>query len=251
LLVLAILILVARRLGRRWWLAGGPVLVAFAVVAALVEPVFGAGLQPLRDRALAADVRSFAAREGLGDADVGVVKVHRQTRIANAEAVGIGPTARVELWDTLLDGRFTRPEVRVVVAHELGHIARRHIWKGLAWFALFSLPLAYVLAAAAERRGGLARPAAVPAVLAAAAALQILSLPVAGTLSRRYEAEADWVALQTTRDPAGARGLFERFAVVNLDQPRPPSWAYVLLSDHPALIQRIAMAEAWKRRYSP
>ena len=33
------------------------------------------------------------------------------------------------LWDTLLDGRFNDREVRVVIAHELAHHSRDHLWK--------------------------------------------------------------------------------------------------------------------------
>ena len=36
------------------------------------------------------------------------------------------------------------------------------------------------------------------------------------------EAEADWKALQTTRDPAAARGLFVGFGETSLANPDPP-----------------------------
>ena len=62
------------------------------------------------------------------------------------------------------------------------------------------------------------------------------------------EAEADWKALQTTHDPAAVRALFVRFSDTSLANPNPPWWAYVLLDSHPTLAQRVAMAEAWKRR---
>jgi STE24 endopeptidase len=67
-------------------------------------------------------------------------------------------------------------------------------------------------------------------------------------LTRRVEAEADWVALQTTRDPASARALFRRLANESLSQPRPPTWSYVLFDDHPTIVQRIAIANAWELR---
>ena len=65
------------------------------------------------------------------------------------------------------------------------------------------------------------------------------------------EAEADWKALQTTRDPVAARGLFVGFGKSSLADPNPPRWAYVLLESHPTLAQRIAMADAWKRQNTP
>jgi STE24 endopeptidase len=62
------------------------------------------------------------------------------------------------------------------------------------------------------------------------------------------ESEADWKALQTTRDPAAVRGLFVGFARTSLGDPDPPAWAHILLDSHPTLAQRVAMAEAWRRQ---
>jgi STE24 endopeptidase len=76
--------------------------------------------------------------------------------------------------------------------------------------------------------------------------MELVSLPVAGAIARRYEAEADWSALRATNDPAAARALFVDFARVDLEQPNPPRWSQLLLGDHPTLLQRIEMAEAWR-----
>ena len=61
---------------------------------------------------------------------------------------------------------FSVREVRVVIGHEFGHIARDHTLKLVAWFALFALPLTFLLSRVARmpRRHGAARGgAAVPA----------------------------------------------------------------------------------------
>ena len=63
----------------------------------------------------------------------------------------------------MIDGTFSDAEVRVVLAHEIGHHSSNHIPKGLAWFALFALPGAWVLMRATRRRGGMGEAAAVPA----------------------------------------------------------------------------------------
>jgi STE24 endopeptidase len=234
--------LLARSFGRRWWLAAAPLAAALAAVAVLVQPLLGPTLRPVAP-SVAPVVRQVA-----GDVEVGVERASRRTRRANAEAIGLGPTRRIVLWDTLLDGRFTRAEIRVITAHEAAHLGRRHSLEGLAWFALFALPCAFVVARATERRGGPARPAALPVLLLAVACLQVASLPAVSALTRRYEAEADWLALEQTRDPAAARSLFQRLARVNVADPDPPTWAFVAFSDHPTLLQRIAMAEAWASR---
>jgi STE24 endopeptidase len=246
---LAVGMLLARRLGRRWWLAGGPALAALGAAAILLQPlVVAPRLEPLRDRALVAEIQSLGTRLGVRPRDVSVKEAARRTTRINAEVIGYGPTRKVVLWDTLLDGRVPAAEIRFVAAHELAHVARRHVWKGVAWFALLATPIALVVAEATRRRGGLGEPAAVPLAVLVLVAVQLALLPFANAVSRRYEAEADWVALQVTRDPLAARGLLERFATTNLATPSPPTWSYVLLATHPSLDERIAMAEAWARR---
>ena len=244
---LVIVMGLARLLGARWWLVGGPAFVVLAALFTFVQPYLLTGAHPLRDPALLADARRFAREQGLSPVRIVVQDVHAETSAPNAEAVGLGPTRRVVLWDTLLDGRFSPREIRVVVAHELGHISRNHLLKGLAWFALFAIPGAWVIARATRRRGGMAEPAAVPLGLFVLVVLQLLALPLQTAISRHIEGEADWMALQTTRDPTAAAGVFRKFTTVALEQPDPPGWAYLLFSDHPTIEQRVGMAEAWQR----
>ena len=91
------------------------------------------------------------------------------------------------------------------------------------------------------------QPAAVPVALLVLMALSIVIAPAFNEVSRRYEAEADWRALNATRDPASARKLFESFEQTSLEDPSPPLWDYLWLENHPTLMQRIAMTERWKR----
>jgi STE24 endopeptidase len=164
----------------------------------------------------------------------------------NAYAFGLGPSRRVVLWDTLLDGRFSKGEVRAVIAHEYGHQSRDHLLKGLAWYALFALPGAYLIERLTRRKGGMRSPAAVPLSLLVLVSLQIASTPLDNLVSRHMEAEADWMSLQTTRDPASSERLFEHFTETDLAEPDPSTWSYLLLETHPTTMQRIAMVEAWK-----
>ena len=147
----------------------------------------------------------------------------------------------------MLDGRFSDGEVGVVLAHELGHHSSDHLLEAIAWFGLFALPGALALMLATRGRGGMGQPAAVPLALLVTAVVQLALAPAQNLVSRRSEGEADWKALQTTRDPASARGLFREFAATSLGDPSPPTWAYVMLQSHPTLAQRVAMADAWAR----
>jgi STE24 endopeptidase len=89
----------------------------------------------------------------------------------------------------------------------------------------------------------------VPLAIFVVVLLMFVLSPVQNAFSRRHEAEADWVALQTTRDPGAAQRLFQRFTKIALSDPRSPTWAYLLCDDHPTGMQRIEMAEAWRARY--
>ena len=97
-----------------------------------------------------------------------------------------------------------------------------------------------------RRRGVL--PAAVPLSLLVIVVLDLLSLPVYNVISRHMEAEADWKALETTHRPEPAESLFKEFTIQSLNDPDPPTWSYVLFDSHPSVEERIAMAEAWRRR---
>ena len=72
--------------------------------------------------------------------------------------------------------------------------------------------------------------------------------PLQNAFSRHLEAEADWSALQATHDPAAARALFRRFTRVARVEPTSPGWATLMLENHPTIMQRIEMVEAFARR---
>ncbi len=238
-------------LGPRWWLAAAPALVGIAALFILAQPLVVQPLfnrfEPLRDRALSARIESIAARMGVNVDDVLVADASRRTTTANAYVAGIGPTRRVVLYDTLLDGRFTEEEILAVSAHELAHVERRHLWKGIAWFALFAVPGVWLLAKVTNRLGGLAQPRLVPLGLAFVFAYMLLTQPLQNAVSRRYEAEADWLGLQATHDPAAFVGLERRFVTTSLADPDPPAWVTIWLGTHPTPMERIAMAESQKR----
>ena len=47
------------------------------------------------------------------------------------------------------------------------------------------------------------------------------------------------------------RDLMVNFGHTSLQNPSPPTWAYLFLEDHPTLEQRVAMAQAWAARAMP
>jgi STE24 endopeptidase len=231
---------------RAWWVAAVPALLTVALLFAFVQPYLIPNLHPLRDPALAADARQLAADEGVADAPVRVQDTHNLGGAPNAEAAGIDGSRRVIVWDTLLR-RFPPSEVRVVLAHEFGHLAHDHVLKQLAWTGLLAIPIALMVTLVTRRRGGIYEPTAVPLALFVVVALLWTTLPLRNAYSRRLETEADWSALQTTHDPAAAKALFRRFTRIALVQPTSPDWATLMLENHPTMMKRIELAQAWRR----
>lgn len=247
-LSLALLIVMgfARLVGHRWWLPVAPMFVGLATLFAFVTPYL---LQTHRldDPQLAAAAVRLEQRENVPHTPVVVEDVHDVTSLPNAESTGLGPSRRVIVWDTMLDGRFSERQLDVVLAHEFGHLSRNHIWKDVGWYALFAFPGAFLISRAVRSRGGMAVPEAVPLALLVLVVLNLLALPLQNVITRHQEAEADWLALRTTRDPTAARQLFRTFVPTTYDEPSPGFLDYLLRENHPTIMQRIAMTVAWQR----
>lgn len=228
----------AGRLGRRWWLAAAPVFAAIAIAVIVAQPLLSPRLEPVRRVEVVRQVEELAARQGVARPEVEVRRTRGRTRLLNAEALGIGPTTRVILWESTL--ALPAAERAFLVAHELAHVQRAHLWKGLAWFVLLLVPALALLARLAPLRV----PDDVPRALLVAFVLLLAATPLANAISRRYEAEADWIALETTRDPAGAIRFLADLAEAGVRDPNPPRWWTIPFGTHPTLAERAGLADA-------
>ena len=109
----------------QWWWSFGAVLGALLVVVVsfaypvVVEPVFNK-FTPMPAGPLRTSLLSMAARDGVPARDVLVADASRRTNSLNAYVSGFGATRRIVVYDTLLKDA-TPDEVRLIVAHELGH----------------------------------------------------------------------------------------------------------------------------------
>ena len=246
-----------RRWPRRGWLvaalAGTLIAIAGATLAPVViDPLF-ADFTPLADRGLEAEIVAMGARAGLEVDRVRVVDASRRTRRLNAYVTGLGATRQVVLYDNLL-ARAPVDELRLVVAHELGHAAERHVRKGLLWAVPGIFFGAWLLAAIARwrahrdlRLAGPGDPAGLPFLWLAVTVLLLAMSPIESAVSRRMEAHADWLALALTRNPDTFLGVERRLARTNLAPVTPPRWIVAWFFTHPPVLERIGMAEYWKR----
>lgn len=243
---LAIAMGLAGVLRRWWWVVAAPIFVALALLFVFVSPYLIPDTGPLRDEQLVADARALERKAGLEDTRLVVQDVNRFTDAPNAGAAGFGPTGTVILWDTLLDERFSRAEVRAVLAHEFAHLAHDDTLKAVGWLALFLLPATALIAYVTRSRGGLARPEAVPLALFVLVALQLLATPAFNLATRHQEEAADRAALDATRNPAADRSLLRRLATTSLTDPDPPAWSQALFAQHPTIMERIALTYEWE-----
>jgi len=217
----------------------------------VLEPIFNR-FRPLDDRAMADDLRGLAERAGVPVRDVLVADASRRTRKENAYVSGLGKTRRVVVYDTLLT-RAQPEEIRLVAAHELGHRRMRHV----AWWTAIGMAGAVgailLLWALLElqpvlRAIGVSEaddPRVVPFVMLVAGGLQLVGMPLAAALSRRWESAADRFALELTRDPGIFASSLRALAVSNLLDLDPPRLAYVMAFTHPTPPERIAAGRRW------
>jgi STE24 endopeptidase len=249
----AVLVVGMRRFGTRWWIPGAVVVVAFGAVTAyagpvVLDPLFN-DFKPLPQGELRSDVLRLAREAGVDVGEVYEMDASRRTTAANAYVNGLGDTKRVVLYDTLIED-FTPAETRMVVAHELGHVHYHDMRNGLIWLALvapFGMWATAVLAERLAPRGGALGPRAVPAVaLSIAIVVPVLTM-VSNQLSRDVERRADAFSLRLTDDPQTLIEFQRRIALKNVSNPEPPAIARYLLGTHPSTLERIGMAEAFRR----
>jgi STE24 endopeptidase len=246
-----LLVALMRRFPRRWWAPAAVLVVLIGAAFTYAGPIV---LDPLFNRftpatgQVRADVEQLAREAGLDVGQVYVVDASRRTTAVNAYVTGLGHTKRVVLYDNLVQG-FSRPERRLVVAHELGHVHYRDVPRGLLWVAI-AAPFGMVLIQLLVRRWAPEQgtAAAVPA-LVLALVLVSFGLQVAGNqLSRRVEARADSYALRLTGDGPGMIRFEQQIVRRNVSDPDPPRWAVWLFGTHPPAIERIGAAVAFERR---
>jgi STE24 endopeptidase len=241
-----------RRFPRTWWAPGSAVAVGFAAATlylgpVVLDPIFNK-FATLPDGHARSDVLELAREAGVDVGEVYEVDASRRTTASNAYVTGLGRTKRVVLYDNLLKD-FTRDEVRLVVAHELGHVHYRDVPRGLLYVAIvapFSLLAAAGLTrllAPDEPRPG---PAALPALALSVAVVSLGVTTIANQLSRRIEARADSYSLRLTDAPEPFIGFERGIAVRNVADPDPPDWITFLLATHPPTVDRIGIAKAFE-----
>jgi STE24 endopeptidase len=248
----AAVIAAARRWPRRWWLAvAGGTVVAGSLLGALapviLDPIFN-DFEPLPEGETRSDVLALAHDAGVSVGEVYSVDASRRTSAANAYVSGLGPTKRVVLYDTMLD-RYSRDEIRLVVAHELGHMRHRDVPRNVAYAAILAPAVAWSVQQAVAvlrpgRTGEALGAADLPALMLAAGVVAATVGPSAAALSRAMERRADQFSLELAGAPE-AFISFERGAALQNLADLTPSWLARRMASHPPTDERIGAALAF------
>lgn len=231
-----------------WWLAAtaGSTVLSLALAVSfpyLILPIFFKMRRILYGE-LADRLRLLCERNGVRILEIYQLDLSSKTHRANAALAGLGRSRRILLGDTLISS-FTPDEMEAVLAHELGHYAKGHVFKSfvssqievLIGFGFVALVTPILLRLCHAR--SLTDLAVFPVLFLLGLTGGLIALPLDHALSRARETEADWYALSHGPSPEIFRNLMAKLGVQNLADPNPPTWAIWLFYDHPPIAERI------------
>ena len=159
-IAIVVLYSVFRHAPRSWWIWGTIVVVAFSFIGNFIAPIYVEPLfntyKPLTDAKIRDPILAMAQANEIPVKQVFEVDASRQTTRVSANVSGLLGTTRIALNDNLLK-QCTLPEIRAVMAHEMGHYVLNHGAKLTIYFgvvALFAFGIAPIVFAWALRRWG-------------------------------------------------------------------------------------------------
>ncbi len=253
---------VFRRAPKTWWIWGTGVAVVFSFVLVFIAPVFIEPLfntyKPLTEPEISEPILAIARANEIPVKQVFEVDASRQTTRVSANVSGFLGTTRIALNDNLLK-QCTVPEIRAVMAHEMGHYVLNHgakLLTDLGIFVLVGFALTRVLFDAAVRRWGdkwgvrgISDPTGLPLLALIFSTLLFLATPLLNTVVRVTEREADAFGINTAREPDGMAEVALKLGAYRKLNPTPLE--EFIFYDHPSGRARIRMATDWKAANLP
>lgn len=236
----------------QWWLAISVLWIVFSVVLAKLTPVLIIPLffkyKKLEDEALRQRIFSLARKMQVKLMDVFEIDFSKKTLKANAAFTGMGKTKRVILADTLKN-KYSHDEVESILAHEFAHFKLKHIFKLIAINSLLTLGLFYLIfktnmcLLGVFKLTSLTQLASLPLVFLYFMLFGIVLQPLEAFVSRRFERQADSLALKTTQNKEAFISLMEKLSEQNLADRNPHPLIKFFFFDHPSIDERIKAAK--------
>jgi STE24 endopeptidase len=148
--ILALLTWLFYRTGNWFWILALGAVFVFSLIfnilySRVIVPLFNKQ-EPLNEGTLLESIKSFGQQVRFPVSKVFVIDGSKRSTKANAYFSGFGKNRRVVLYDTLIE-KMDEGEVLAVIAHEIGHFRKHHIWinifigliQSAIFFYLFSL----------------------------------------------------------------------------------------------------------------
>ncbi len=254
--LIALVYLLLRRGNAYWWLSAGVCTLFIFMLLMVISPVLIAPLfndyKPLPAGPVRDAVVALAQANGIAQDDLVYFDASKQTKRISANVSGLAGTTRISLNDNLLNNT-SLPEIRAVMAHEMGHYVMNHGLRNAAVMSLlFTLLFGLMhwlwqgpLAALVQRLGFRDRSdmAGAPLGLAMFSLLALLASPIQNRIIYSAEAEADAFGLNAAHEPHGFATAAVRLGAYRKLQPTAlEEW---LFYDHPSGYTRIRGAMQW------
>jgi STE24 endopeptidase len=209
----------------------------------LIVPLFNKQTL-LEEGELKSAINEFAEKTGFKLTNVFIIDGSKRSTKANAYFSGLGPKKRIVLYDTLINDLKTE-EIVAVLAHEIGHYKKKHIYKGMFLSVLQSALMIWLLSLAlgrpelSEALGG-----SQPNFYLGLVAFGLLFSPISfftgilsNMISRKHEYEADAFAAKYELGKSLINGLIN-LSVNNLSNLTPHPLYVFFNYSHPTLLQR-------------
>jgi STE24 endopeptidase len=238
-----------------WWVWAAAVVIAFQLLLMLIAPAIIMPLfnkfTPLPEGALRERLFALAQRTDFPTRSIEMMDGSKRSRHSNAFFTGFGRFRKIVLFDTLI-AQLTEPELESVLAHEIGHYKKRHVWKllgvsiagvfvafaAIAWLARqqwFSRAFGF------EHHAGFAAANIVPAILLFALLAGTISFwasPFIHIWSRSFEYEADAFARATMGEAQSLIQALRKLSEKNLSNLTPHPLYSGFYYSHPTLLER-------------
>lgn len=245
-----------KKFNKRWWIYAWAISIPFTVFLMFVQPVIIDPLYndfyTLKDKELEEKILNIASKANIPAEHVYEVNMSEKTNALNAYVTGIGSNSRIVLWDTTLN-KLNDEEVLFVMAHEMAHYVKKHIYLGMTAYLIISLIGLFIGARLLEwsvkRFGsllgikGVNDIASLPLLLLIISMLTFVQSPISNAFSRYLEHSADDYAIEMTKDKDSAISGFQKLTIAGLSEVNPPVIVKWLRYGHPTMLERLNFLE--------
>jgi STE24 endopeptidase len=223
----------------------------------VIEPLFNK-FEPVVEDELEEEIRAMMEKAELKVGRVMQMDASRRSKHSNAYFTGIGKVKRIVLFDTLIK-QMSHGEIVAVLAHEIGHWKKGHIWKRLLWAEIMAFAGSWISFRLLAWPGlpellGLPADLSLPAkmvLLGFVASLVLFPLgPFSAWRSRCHEREADRYAADLTGRPEDLASALVKMSAENLSNLFPHRLYAAFYYSHPPAVERVRTLREFQRLFS-